>query len=675
MKTTKLKQLACVLTGSLILVACNNNVGGKASPNAATVKSAASQANIQRAVVKVAPGASTSPTNYISKSIVDSFAGNFFSFPGNFGFNLLSSWLGGLIFQDDTQQQILDGLKDIQDKLAEMDKKLDKSLNLEYDILNLVKNFYNAQMKANFEEILKEPDVTAQKVQQQYYLYTQQNIFGANSSNISANDLDALFDYAVNQKARKDDIEEVIGKNNSSILFSEFKAKYIDVSSGGASFFNLLRSRKEMYVGALFSALPENNFMAKIDYYNQQNMHYQNELSGAYQKLYNIQLAQLAYMYALGINVDLNSLPQLDPKWQGKEGFKEAVKLLNQYYNGEYVQLGENLKAGFAPISNQDLYSRVNNMFGTELLDSNTFNTSKPTLGQCGISEMVFEKLDNDHGILRLSAKCIVKQDSDKATTFSNVHQDVPYKNEGTRITGTVYDHLRFDVNCPKMLVLTNRNKDSFGTNDIKVLTTNNEISNAWNWQDVNNVNEMADSYYTDVDGYNTTFYWSKATVNLADDVSVFSERYLAGYDNLINNAKSAFPDRHYGLDGLSGYSSNIEYPGVQRDTDEDFSPTGWYAQWHLLSYNGKQALLKVEFVNSQTETEWIGIGCMNTFGDQSCHRENKNTLVWSDGTKLTLDGYMQPIDDIFLNYKWWSGAWTITGSAPDNYEVLPKKD
>ena len=49
------------------------------------------------------------------------------------------------------------------------------------------------------------------------------------------------------------------------------------------------------------------------------------------------------------------------------------------------------------------------------------------------------------------------------------------------------------------------------------------------------------------------------------------------------------------GLNGLSGYSSNIEYPGVQRrDTDEDFSPTGWYAQWHLLSYNGKRALLKV---------------------------------------------------------------------------------
>lgn len=677
MRANKLKQFACVLTSSLILAACNNNVGGTANTNAVTVKSVASQTTTQSVVVKAAPDASTSPMNYISKSIVDSFAGNFFAFPGNFGFNLLSGWLGGLIFQDDTQQQILDGLKDIQDKLAEMDKKLDKSLNLENDILNLVKNFYNAQMKANFEEVLKEPDATAREVQEQYHLYTQQNIFGASSSNISAKDLDALFDYAASQKARKDDVEEVIGKNNSSILFSRFKAEYIDVNSGGASFFNLLRSRKEMYVAALFNGVPENNFMAKIDYYNQQNMHYQSELAGAYQKLYNIQLAQLAYMYALGINVDLNSLPQLDSKWQGKAGFKEAVKLLNQYYNGEYTQLGENLKAGFAPISNQDLYTRVNNMFATELLDNNTFNTSKPALGQCVVSDMVFDKLDNEHGILRLGAKCIVKENPDKTKTFSSVHQDVPYKFNGSSIHGTTYDHLRFDVNYPKMLVFSNRNKDSFGTDDVKVLTTNNEISDAWSWRDVSNVNRMADSWTDTYQNWISKFYWSAAQVDLADDVSVFSERYLAGYDNLGDDAKRILPGWNYGL-STSGYSSLLQYPGFYGSNKDD-SPKGWYAQWHLLSYNGKQALLKVEFLNSSTERQWIGIGCMNTFGDQSCHRDtqDKNTLVWEDGTRLTLTGKMEPIPSISRDNNWkkLSGNWSITGSAPENFEVLPKKD
>ena len=67
MKTTKLKTIRCVPTGSLILVACNNNVGGKASPNAATVKSAASQANIQRAVVKVAREHQLAQRTIISK--------------------------------------------------------------------------------------------------------------------------------------------------------------------------------------------------------------------------------------------------------------------------------------------------------------------------------------------------------------------------------------------------------------------------------------------------------------------------------------------------------------------------------------------------------------------------------------------------------------------------------
>lgn len=677
MKTNKLKQFACVLTSSLILAACNNNVGGTANTNAVTVKSVASQTTTQSVVVKAAPGALTSPMNYISKSIVDSFAGNFFAFPGNFGFNLLSGWLGGLIFQDDTQQQILDGLKDIQDKLEEMDKKLDKSLNLENDILNLVKNFYNAQMKANFEEVLKEPDATAREVQEQYHLYTQQNIFGTSSSNISAKDLDALFDYATSQKARKDDIEEVIGKNNSSILFSRFKAKYIDVNSGGASFFNLLKNRKEMYVAALFNGVPENNFMAKIDYYNQQNMHYQSELAGAYQKLYNIQLAQLAYMYALGINVDLNSLPQLDSKWQGKAGFKEAAKLLNQYYNGEYAQLGENLKAGFAPISNQDLYVRVNNMFATELLDNNTFNTSKPALGQCVVSDMVFDKLDNEHGILRLGAKCMVMQNSDKTAKFSTVHQDILYKYAGTKIMGTTYDHLRFDTNYPKMLVYTNRGADSFNSDDLSVFSARNQISTAWNWQDVNNVNIMADSLVSDKLHNIDRFYWAAANVALGGDVSVYPERYLDNRDKISGNDRQILPWKDYGLD-KNGYGVTMNFPGSYEKLDDQDIPQSWYAQWHLISYNGKQALLKIEFINSSSSAQWIGIGCLNTDNDQSCKRENKNTLVWDDGTRLTLqnDKFFDFSDnEIMYRYKDTPSEWRISGTSNENYEVLPKKD
>jgi hypothetical protein len=97
-----------------------------------------------------------------------------------------------------------------------------------------------------------------------------------------------------------------------------------------------------------------------------------------------------------------------------------------------------------------------------------------------------------------------------------------------------------------------------------------------------------------------------------------------------------------------------------------------------ILNPKGKLALLKVEFLNSSTERQWIGIGCMNTFGDQSCHRDpqDRNTLVWDDGTRLTLNGQMQLIPEISQNNNWekLSGNWSIVGSAPESYEVLPKK-
>lgn len=681
MKTNKLKQLTCILAGSLILSACNNNVGGSSNSNLDNTQAVVSQVT----ATSVTPEAGTKQTNYIRESIIDSFAGNFFAFPGNFGFNLLSGWLSGLIFQDDSQQQIFNGLKDIQNKLVEMDKKLEQSLNLSNDILQMLGEFYHTQIGDNLWQTLQQPQQAANFIQTHYASYTNALVFGV--GDIKADELDTLYEYASEQCEDKQ-IFDVIGarnnlqskqvnsltQNNISRLFNEFVTDYASPIGGGAGeFYNLLKNRKQNYINALFAEVPYGDFMSKIDYYNYQNMLYKNTLTGAYQKLYNMQLAQLAYKYACGADIEINA-PRIDKNWQGKAGFNEAAKALNVQYNKTYQQLEQNLEFGFASITNEDLYVRINNLFNTELLDKNAFSSNKLAAGQCSITGLVFEKLDNGHGILRLTAKCMLEQNSDKTAKFTTVHQDVPYKYEGSRITGTPYNHLRFDANYPSALVFTNRNKDSFNSDDIKVLTTNNEISDAWSWCDVKNLNRIADSWTDTYENWITKFYWSAAQIDLSDDVSIFSERYLAGYNALGDDARRILPPFGYGLD-TSGYSSLLQYPGFCGSNPDD-SPKGWYAQWHLLSYNGKQALLKVEFLNSSTERQWVGIGCMNTFADQSCHREDKNTLVWEDGTKLTLNGQMSPIPSISRNNNWQqvSGKWSITGSAPTNYEVLPKK-
>ncbi len=692
MKTNKLKQISCAIMGSLMLASCDNNVGGTQQANSNLTSPMKTQITQASNPAKVTPETGAKPVNYIRESIIDSFAGNFFAFPGNFAFNLLSSWLGGYIFQDDTQQQVFDTLKDIQNKLLEMDQKLEKSLSISNDTLRVLGEFYHRQMGDNLWETLQQPQQSANFIRARYTDFNKSQAFGSND--IKADELDKLYNYALSQCGNKQIFDAIgarsekstqalsLSQNNISMLYNDFVSEYASPISGGAGeFYNQLRNRKQNYIDALFTDIPSSDFMSKIDYYNYQNMLYKNTLIGSYQQLYNMQLTQLAYKYACGANIKIVS-PQLNQSWQGKTGFTEAAKALNIEYNQTYQQLQNNLESSFTLIQNQELYSRVNKLFNTELLDNSSFNSNQLTQGQCSLTGLVFEKLDeltsNTHGIARITAKCMLEQNADKTARFSTVKQDVPYRNVGTQITGTPYNHLRFDVNYPKMLVFTNRNKDSFGTDDVKVLTTNNEISNAWSWCDVGNVNRMADSWFDDFPGWNNVlFYWSAAQVDLADDVSIFSERYLAGYDNLIENARWGLPVWGYGLCN-SGYSSLIKYPGAKRQSRDNTSPMGWYAQWHLLSYNGKQALLKVEFLNSSTERQWIGIGCMNTFGDQSCHRDpqDRNTLVWDDGTRLTLNGQMQLIPEISQNNNWekLSGNWSIVGSAPESYEVLPKK-
>jgi hypothetical protein len=221
-------------------------------------------------------------------------------------------------------------------------------------------------------------------------------------------------------------------------MFTTFTTTYSAESTtlGEASAYKKVATAKTNYKNAMVSTFPKSmDFMSYINRYNYTVKYYGMNLVASYQKLYNMQLAQLAYHYACNASIEFSNLGNLSGS--GESGFEQSITELDGKYAAKFTNLNNNVNTYFSSISNTEIYTMINTQIfssNTPLLNSTTFNNNAADAGVCTISKLKFNQTytnsGSSNGIIDLNAICVKsKTGSESAAKYESttIYLDVPY--------------------------------------------------------------------------------------------------------------------------------------------------------------------------------------------------------------------------------------------------------
>jgi hypothetical protein len=400
--------------------------------------------------------------------------------------------------------------------------------------------------------------------------------------------------------------------------------------------------------------------MAKIHDFNGQILLYQSKIFGSYQKLYNIQLAQLAYRYASGANIQLNNLDLHDVKATGFDGFKQAVLVLNATYNRLFTQLTSEIKTNFSPINDVELYNFINIVFNSErpLLDKNTFVLNSQgtiNLGSCIINSFTFNEVNrssgNNAGVATLGARCVVKYDSQRhEATYINTSIDIPYVMSGGDIKRYAVSGIYFDQQSQQLKTAdqTGNTASDLNSDDVnKLCNTSNDIGRGWN------VNKVADNVWT---GQFEGRKYAGFEIKTNQNIYVYPIKHTPA-----NNEIAGLPASNWTM-STSGYSASIagRFHAVDRVSTPELNTRNIS---YLALSSGKAVCINILAYhyngNVDVKTEF---GVHGIIKDTS--RVDSKNLSFDNGSTLNIDGYIDYPSKYSHDY-WGKGFWNITSSQP----------
>lgn len=474
-------------------------------------------------------------------------------------------------------------------------------------------------------------------------------------------------------------------------MFTTFTTTYSAESStlGEASAYKKVATAKTNYKNAMVSTFPKTqDFMSYIRRYNYTVKYYGMNLLASYQKLYNMQLAQLAYHYACNSAIEFSNLGNLSGS--GESGFEQSVTNLNTEYAAKFTNLNSNVNNYFSSISNTEIYTMINTQIFSSskpLLNSTTFNNNVADVGTCTVSQLKFNQTytnsGSSNGIIDLNAICVKSKTGSEAETkyeSTTIYLDIPYhSSEGKKIDRYGLSNIKYESATNDFT--NDINTDFMTSDDMKYIAYENRESYAYGyyWANKESMNIIAPSFYEEHNTLKQENDWEKDfqgfkvssstdglkfytnAYNYIDDLSRAEEEYKISIFNYLPDYTNSDSAPSFNASYISRNYSLLEDKEGFGKGKQPWEAGFGYEYWTLGSYHGKTFVIKLVFqqvaeylmgagtvVNSRI-VQAMGIFCLNNNTD--CTRAddggtdvtngddlNKTTLTWADGTQVTID-------------------------------------
>lgn len=642
----KLRLTTVIVAISLSLSACNagSNNSSSSSANGGTQRiSTTLQSNSS-----VVADKQSSFINYAASGLVDGFLSDgLFAIPGGFAVDFLTNALSGWIFGEKEDPYAK--------RLEQMDKKLDMILNnlqtslaLSADTLNIIGQFYKNAMMSELQSSLGGMDNDVNSIASKFAPYIIQNVFGdADSDHLEQ--LYAMVETECNDPQVSDALDARSGKLKGPIaegskvdqMFNTFTVTYASQNYSGGSLYAQLEANKNNYLMAVFSKVQKNeDLMNYINYYNYQNIVYASKLLGAYQNLYTMQVAQLAYHYACNADISFSNIKL--PQGNGYDGFNQAMVKLNAAYNDKSIQLNKNIAKYLSPLDNKELFSWINGSYFTAdspLLSASSFDTNQGGVGNCSLTKINFNTTPpHSSGIIDMQAKCVTSGSEQTGFESEVFTQEIPYVVTSARVDQAGLKNIAYDVSNSSMKSTFNGN--ALSKNDIGNIAAANYTSDIF---DLSDVTLMSYSAYENQAG-NNGYWWSQAAITADNGVNFYKANFIdSQFDKMSDDEAMAMPSRNT---AKSTDEANIKFSYQTGSKWCSIYSNYGYADWFLGNYAGKAFAIEVDSLHySEGKYEnmdraenlatkrVIGLVCLTS----NCKKIDSNTLRWNDDTEVRL--------------------------------------
>ena len=599
----------------------------------------------------------------------------------SFGKGILASFMG------DSNQKLYDRFDQVDTKLSEIDINLKGQLKLSAAILDMLNALVLDSENKSLDTKLSMVYTALKPIGERNADFKNFSVYG----NLNNTDLDQIYD---NVKKHKDfkTLVAAIGVTNANLidpkgskqngnlplaslstkqLYSNFQDEFINNISRVGNPINSLLSYKGELLAKLKSVglQPNEDMMGYINAYNFKIMDIKLQMVAALQKLYNMQLVQLAYYYGVKANLDFefNSSDPANPmpgQNEGLAGFKKAAQMLFNTYEVDLNNLNKVFETNLPFITETDVVQQINYDwfdFQQPLLYNKTFlrsiDESAPLPSserQCEVSSLTFNSIGDitkQYGLVNLGINCYLGNGEWKSANVV-----FPAVKDGAKIVRYAY-HTIYVTSSKKLSIGSfSTSKKQLTPDDIKAFAE--QTSSKDSIKD-GNIKDLIDK---DTSGY--AYDWVKKSTDKKDMV-LFSPAkdnsgglgldWAAGDFELKDNRnqitrilpvtyydgdkggslKRTQTNRTYSLNDEVIYNMRFSQEVKAKDDSRGAGDPMTYF-YNLASYRNHWFVIKMSmgYVDAQA-VQALGIGCINS--DFSCSRVSNTTLKWSSGAEVKL--------------------------------------
>lgn len=591
-------------------------------------------------------------------------------------------------FMGDPNQKLYDRFDQVDTKLTEINANLKTQLKLSANTLETLNAFYLDFAKKSLDDKLSDVNEKLSPISSKNSLFKGKDVYGT----LDNTELDKIYS---NVQAHKDYLTLItLGVTNANIIDSKgakqngilklsdsteflyvtFQNTFINEVSNVGNVINAFKGDKATFLAQLTTVGLKNqeDMMSYINGYNYNIMNIRLQLLTSLQKLYNMQLVQLAYYYGVKANLDVK-FTSSDPanpmpgQKDGLAGFKKAAQMLFNTYEVDLNNLNKVFETYLPFITENSVSVQINyEWFNSQqkLLRDKTFinniDESVPLPSserQCEVSSLTFNSIGditNKYGLVNLGINCYLGNGTWKAANVV-----FPAVKEGAKIVRYAYDTI-YVTSSQKLSISSSATAPNQLTPaDIKAFAE--QTSSKDSIKD-GNINDLVDG------GLSTSPAWVKNPTDKKDMVLFSPANYghggfdwVAGDFELKDNRNQItriLPVAYY--DGNKGdnpahlrrsqtnrtYSLNDEIIYNMRFNKEVAVQDGRYGGRHddpvtffynLASYRNHWFAIKMSmgYDKNKRTVQALGIGCIDP--DSSCSRVSNTTLKWSSGAEVKL--------------------------------------
>jgi len=589
-------------------------------------------------------------------------------------------------FLGDPNQKMYDRFDQVDTKLAEIDVNIKEQLKLSNATLNLLSSLVLDQDKEWLNSKLTAIHNGLKSIRSRNNKFEAGKIYG----DLNSNDLDKIYSYVQTHKDYQTLVDAGIvnanlidpegAKNKDGLtfddkstkeLYNDFQDEFIKNVNNAGNAVNSFKNTKTNLLAKLteLGLLDGKDMMGYINAYNYNIMDIRLQMVAALQKLYNMQLVQLAYYYGVKGNLDFqftssDSTNPMPAQNQGLEGFKKAAQMLFNTYEADLNNLNKVFETHLPFITGTNVTVRINyDWFNSQqkLLSDDTFlhpvdesATLPISARQCEVSSLTFNSIGDSigkYGLVNLGINCYLGNG-----TWKSANIVFPVVKEGAKIVRYAYGSI--SVTSSQKLVIDSSSsgvkkltpddvkafaeqtssKDSIKDGNIKDLIDKDTSGYAYDWvkKSTDKKDMVLFSPAKDNSG-GLGIDWAAGDFELKDNRNQITRILPVTYydGNKGGSLNRTQTNRTYSLNDEVIYNMRFSQEVKAKDDSRGAGDPVTYF-YNLASYRNHWFVIKMSmgYVDSRA-VQALGIGCIDA--DSSCSRVSNTTLKWSSGAEVKL--------------------------------------